>query len=289
MDTGMAYMPSTDDYYDAIHQATWTRRTAGFLAGTTLGVLFGGTIGAVAAFLPYVISTLGVAGASIAAASPPGAAAIALSAGLFAGISGLMGFAAVATVGADAGAIAAGLAEKEKREVAAQPIIEREPQEKAAEPVPSIFNWKVAAITVPLFAAFGAITALHPATASAVAALGFEGPTLAQPASAAAIAATSSVFGMFGSLIGFKFSYLTNKFSNFYMGIITGKSLSQEPEKEMGSPKTLLYRENGRAIEESSLSQVPEKPFASEKLRQSVQALLNKNDAPASRDVTLTR
>ncbi len=208
--------PSVDSYYDSIHRATWTRRTAGFIGGTALGGAIGAPIGAAAAFIPYAFGAAGIAGAAVVAA--PAMGAVITSAAMFAGVAGLMGFAAVGTVGADAGAMAAGLAEKEK--------LEGKTSTEAQSPAKpeKLFSWKVAAFTIPIFAAFGAVLALNPITAPAVvAAFGFAGGTTA------AIAASASVLGAFGAVVGFKMSYLTNKVSNFFCDLITEKCFEKKP------------------------------------------------------------
>jgi hypothetical protein len=276
----------TEDYYDKVHRASWAYRTASFIGCAMVGVAFGAVAGAIAAFLPCIMGALGIAGA--AAVAMPGLAAVAGSAALFAGVGGLMGFAAGGVVGASSGAVAAGLAEKEKREhqkdghsVSRQAPPVRPPEIKNAG-IPKLFSWKVALFTVPLVAGFGALLALNPATAPGVAMLGFQGATAAtatvaaQPASAAAIAASASMFGMLGAAFAFKFSYLTNVATNFSMKMISGKLLSAEPEKMAAiQPQEDIVKTNEAPISEPARET---RSFASDRIKFSLQTILDKSE-----------
>lgn len=273
-----------EDYYDKIHRSTWGRRTAGLIGGAVVGVTFGGIIGAVAAFLPYLFGLMGVAGAAAVAA--PGIAAVASTAAVFAGVVGLMGSAAMATVGADAAAVSAGMAEKDRRDNNAEQVIVKDP---APEKTPKLFNWKVAAVTVPMMAAFGALIALSPLSASTMATLGFQGATAAAPATTAAIAASSAVFGMFGTLFGLKMSYITNKASNAAHDFITGKTFGGAPAVAPAI-QVAAQPEQQPEVQIVNAPEAPGKSFASEKTRFSLQGIIEKTEERSTdKDVLITR
>lgn len=224
--------PATaDDYYDNIHRATWIRRSAGLLTGGTLGAAYGAAVGAVAAFLPYALGALGVAGAAPVAL--PGVLAVASGAALFASAGAFLGVTLCTDVGANAGSISAGLAEKENRERAATALAtDKAPASPAFTPPASkgLFNWRIAAVTTPLLTAFGALIAAnpHPATSSALAMMTGSAGGLSGPA---AIAASGAIFGMVGALLGMKNSVISNQMSNVYTKIITDNYFTRAPEK----------------------------------------------------------
>jgi len=227
-----------EDGYDQIHQKTWARRTAGLLGGATLGGIYGAIIGAAAAFIPYVFGAIGVAGA--ASVGLPLIGAVAASAGLFAVIGGGLGLAIGADVGANAGsnAITTSIELNRLGDGKAPVLAPREPSKP-----PALYVWKAAPVLIPLFAAVGALVATIPAFAPLVTTLGFKGAVAAtaiaaaQPATAAAIAASASVFGMLGALMPFKNSLFHNKLTNFYYDLISDKKWSEEaavqPLREM--------------------------------------------------------
>jgi len=230
--------PEKLDYYDKIHRATWVRRVAGTMTGATMGAMFGAVIGIVAAFLPYTLGALGVAGAT--AVAMPALLTVASTAALFAGAAAFIGIALASDVGANAGSIAAGLEEKEKREEAKglYKSQEQSPSQEAQKTndvpngngAPKYFSWKVASITAPLFDAFGALIAAnpHPAVSSALAMMT---GSVGGLGGVAAMVASAVVFGMFGACIGAKNAMFSNKISNFYSKLITDKFFVDAPEK----------------------------------------------------------
>jgi hypothetical protein len=96
------------------------------------------------------------------------------------------------------------------------------PMSATIAPKTKLFSWKVAAVTITLFAAFGAILAFTP-LAPAAALFGMHG--------AAAVIASAAMFGMFGSLLGVKNSLVTNKVNNFYFKLLTEQYFEKSPEK----------------------------------------------------------
>lgn len=194
------------NYYDQVHKASWGRRAAGLFAGATLGFGFGGAIGAIAAFLPWLLM-----GAAL-----PALGAIALSAAIYAGIGAFSGVVVGTAVGESAGAVAGGLAIREHQESLAnaqQPIIATQPTRDAGPSGPKYFSWRPAAFFGTICSAFGAITTAtgSPIVISAAATL-FGGVT-----GAALVPAAAIMFGLFGSLFGFKFGRFSNGLSNFHM------------------------------------------------------------------------
>jgi|GEM_PF-4565327 len=284
-----------EDYYDKIHRATWARRTAGLISGAIIGVVLGAAIGAIASFLPFVFGAMSIAGA--AAVAVPTLGAVASTAAVFAGVIGLMGTAAMATVGADAASISAGMAEKERRDhsarhggVATEAVI----KDPAPEKMPKMFNWKIAAVTVPLMAAFGALIALSPLTASTIAMVGFQGATATAPASAAAIAASSTVFAIFGTAFGMRMSYITNKISNFIHKIITGKIFEKEEPQTIAAQPQPQAEADITSAAETVLAQTQNEPakknFSSQKTQFSLQGIIEKTEERSSdKDVLVTR
>ena len=212
-----------EDYYDKVHRTTWARRVAATLAGGTLGMLFGGVFGAVGSFLPYVLTTAGIAGAS--AAALPAIGTIASAAALFSIIGSGIGITLNCDVSSNSASVASGLEEMEKRHkverlqdgAAIQETAPAKPDDvpmsATIAPKTKLFSWKVAAITVSLFAAFGAVLACTPLALPAATLFGLHGT--------AAVIASASMFGMFGSLLGVKNSLITNKTNNFYFKILT--------------------------------------------------------------------
>ena len=250
-----------EDYYDKIHQKAWARRTAGFMAGATLGGAHGAFIGVVAAFIPFLLG----------AAALPTLPAIAVSTAVFFGTGALMGIAGMAIVGADAGSVAGGLEEKERREKIAalsqgQPLPDA--PEKKTEENPKLYNWKVAVLTVPLFAAFGALLAMgNLAPPAALFSFAAQSP--------GAVAASAAVMGMFGNVIGFKNSYIGNQISNFYMKMNSGalfeaiREKVQEPTRVTNPIEPYITPE---LTQEESLG--ASKSFSAEAKHFALQALL---------------
>ncbi len=236
------------DTYDITHRVTWARRTAGMLGAGTLGAVYGAAVGAVAAFLPAIFGQLGVEGAS-AATGFPAISAIASSASLFAGVVSVIGMTLGADVGANAASASTALTAQEARKTGRVVSEVQKDQEILEGKKPQLYTWKAAAILVPLFAAFGALIALNPVTASATAALGFQGATATAGASHAAIAATSAVFGMFGGFMAFSNSAFTNTLSNFYMKVFNGTAFDKAPEQPMPL---------AAAVQQEKVNEVPE-------------------------------
>ncbi|MEJ0010606.1 MAG: hypothetical protein WDN72_09005 [Alphaproteobacteria bacterium] len=214
-----------DDYYDKVHRSTWTRRTAGFLGGATMGVVYGGIIGAIGAYLPHVLGMLGVAGAT--AVGLPALTVVATAAATCALVGVAFGMVILPDVAANSASISAGLEEFEKRHKTERmldgglvtdkmtPVTKGdEPTSARIAPHTKLFSWKVAAVTVPLFAAFGIMVAL--AGIAPVAALA----GLAAHSTASVVAA-GAMFGMFGSLMAIKNSLISNKITNFYFKVLT--------------------------------------------------------------------
>lgn len=246
---------SVEDNYDKIHRATWARRTTGLFAGGLLGGVYGTVVGLAASFLPYALSTLGVPGAEGAAL--PGLGTVASTTALFAGVAAVLAMPLGADVGANAGSIAAALAEKEKRaglektkEAAGAPEKEAPPT-RAGGKQSSLYVPYGALITVPLFAAFGAVIALSPLTASTIASLGL------QAQSAAAVAASAATFGLFGALMPFKNSMFTNKMSNYFMDVFMEK---RKPFTLVEEKAQTVQPEAARA--EGLLNEPPARRFA---------------------------
>lgn len=290
-----------DDYYDKIHRASWLRRCCGILAGGTLGAAYGGIIGSIAAFIPSAVTALGLAGATAAsAAALPELGAIGLSAAILAGIGSLIGIAAVSIVGADAGAVAAGLTEKEKREKldklkdsgSLDPAAIPEVQiNKTQDKTPKPFRWNSAIVTVPLFAAFGALISFTPAMAPMLAATPF---SLAA-GSNAAVAASAGIMGMFGMVFATPQSYVTNKVANFYYKVQTGQLFAgkkdQGPYAEI-SAQPPVQPEVSNAPELAAVSEPSQgiRRFSSETMRFSMQGLLEKTEGlTADTDVIVGR
>lgn len=250
-----------DDYYNKIHRHTWIRRTAGLLTGATLGGAYGAMIGAVAAYLPAGLAALGVAG--VTAAALPTLAVVATTAALFAGITAIIGIALTADVSANSASIAAGLEEKEKRENGSG----ISPEKVKDSPLSQLYVPRVAMVTIPLFAAFGAVIGLSPLTASAaVGALGITG------GSAAAVAASSLIFAMGGAFMGFKNSQISNQLSNFYYKAVTDQLFNPAQQKETAAPE--IKRNLPDTVAEDTLSE--EKSFAGDKKPFSAKNILEK-------------
>jgi hypothetical protein len=274
-----------EDYYDKIHGKTWGRRTSGFIAGATLFGGFGMVGGAIAAFLPYALGAAGIAGAAAVAA--PGALVIASNAALFGGAAAWLGMTIGADVGSNAGSVAAGLEEKEKREKSGQPAVAQSQAATTAKP-PRLFNWKVGLVMGLMFAAFGALIALNPITASTVALMGFAA------ASPAASVASASVLGMFGATMGVNFPYLSNKISNYYSRLLKGKTFEKTTDSEAAASLPLQP-----AVQQAPELQAPAaaqdaqvketRSFASDKMRFSLNGILEKTEERATQEITTTR
>lgn len=278
-----------DDYYDKVHQTSWARRTAGFMAGTTLGAAYGAVIGAVASFFPAILGALGVAGAAAVAA--PTLAAVATSALLMAGVGGLMGFAAVATVGSDAAAISAGLAEKEKREkldqmknagtvgASVQADVKLKTNEDTNTPPP--FKWRVGVITIPAATAFGAIIGMNPVTAPAIISASGLGTLGLAAGSAAAVGASAGILGLFGVMLAMPNAYYTNKVSNFYYKVLQGKFFGGDKIEEAKAAPVLDQPQNEIVAApdlQISNEQAPAKRFTTHKTSFSFQGMVEKTE-----------
>jgi len=237
---GNGYYANIDDYYDKIHRTTWARRSAGVMAGATMGTMYGTIIGIVAAYLPLLLSNWGVAGIAATIAAPS-LTAIGTSIAVFAAAASFLGIVFSSEVASHAASTAAGLEEKEKREKIERQkdgILTGHQAQHASDSDkgPPLFSWKVALVTIPLFAAFGALIAFHPETSAwvlekAVFPTLIQGQKLIQSATPAAIATSSIIFGMFGGAFAMKNSWISNKLNNFYYKVLS-ETLFKSPEKE---------------------------------------------------------
>jgi predicted PurR-regulated permease PerM len=275
-----------EDFYDKVHRKTWVRRVAGFMGGATLFAAIGAVGGVVAAFMPYAFGALGIAGA--AAVGLPTVAAVLSSVALFAAATGLLGMAIGADVGSNAGSVAAGLNEKEKREIAnGNSPLKEQGKEKDQKPTPA-FNWKVGAVSAGLFAAFGALMAFNPITAAVVVgAVGFPA------ASTAAVTASATLMGMFGATIGMPFGKYSNQLSNYYSDLITGKMFEENAlQNNIASPQASIAQMPERLADEPSINnqQREPKPFAANMQKFSVQNIIEKNaENTADKNVLIQR
>ncbi len=231
-------------------------------------------IGAISAFIPVALSGLGVIAAGVAL---PTFGAVAAAAGILAGVAGLMGFAAVATVGSDSGAVSAGFTEKERREkvaaLEAQGLSAKDAELRitaSEDHKPKPFRWQTLLVTLPTFAAFGAILGMNPVTAPIlVGHMGFAAGT------SAGIGASAGVMSMFGAIIGIPNAYITNKMTDFYYKVITGKS----PEKKIETPVMAHVQEKPvEAALAPEIEQAQGKSFSAEKTRFSLQGIIEKTD-----------
>ena len=301
------HMIEVDDYYDKVHQSTWTRRSAAIMAGVTLGGSYGAVIGAIAAFVPTALTMIPVLGITAAMVPPVTVAAVAASAAIFAGIAGLIGLAAVSIVGGEAASVSSGLTEKEKREKTGllkengllDPSANIEVKVKeGADKWPVPFKLRVAMFTVPLFAAFGAILAISPITAptvigaSGLGTLGLAvgekaleaGGASAIAASTAAVATASAIiFGMWGVVFATPQSYYTNKLTNFYTKVLKDKLFDDKDISAEVNSMVAAYEGKAQSAEMSSPSSHHSKQFPAEKPQFSFQRLLeNEKHAPDS-------
>jgi hypothetical protein len=195
---------------------------------------YGAAAGLVAAFLPCTLATLGIAGAAAGLPTVLGVIGTILS---FAGVGSILGMAINTDVSANAGSIAAGVEEIKKGKAHQKAANNIAPQNNA-KPNHKYFNWKVAAVTVTLGLALGALFAFTPTMAAVVAglignagALQVGGSTAAVLANPAIIFASAAVFGMFGSLLAVKNSVVSNRLNNFYTKLLIGKLFDKAPEK----------------------------------------------------------
>jgi len=288
-----------EDYYDKIHRATWARRVSGALAGATLGIVAGALIGAVAAFIPPLLVAIGVAGTA-GVVLPTLATAVASSAAMCAGAGAFVGILMNTDVGSNAASVAAGLEEREKRDKRAkiqEACLDKDGNalkvavdHTLADPninkPAKLFSWKVAAITGALGVVFGVVVALNPVAASVAALLSFKAGTVAGAISSGA------VFGMFGSLIGIKNSYITNKVNNFYFKIITEQYFQKGPAQEVAKqPEVALSQssalEQDRAIAESIIHESDAKSFAERQKSFSISNIISGVDKDS--ETVLTR
>lgn len=293
---GNGYYLNIEGYYDQIHRTTWARRVAGVLAGTTLGALYGAAIGVLATFVPYVLHALGVPGAENVNVSALTPSAVGSSAALFSAVTAGIGMTFAADVAVTSASSAVGMEEKEKREklqelrtgipekvckdCAEESAIARKElkQDEDGSKGPPLFSWKVAAVTVPLFAAFGALIGLNAYTAAAVFNSAFT--DLASGVSAASVAGSAVVFGMFGTIVGIKNSLLTNKLTNFYYDVVTERLFNKGPQQDaVALPHQAISTTRESAPERIVSEPVREgKPFAAKHTSFSLQALLDKTE-----------
>lgn len=280
-----SYYINVGDYYDKLHHTTWARRTAGMLAGATLGGGYGLVIGTMAAFLPYAFSAVGLAAAGIAA---PALGTVLASAALFAVVTAFIGMAVTTDVSTNAASSAAGMEEKEKREHfqhlqdgTPSPEYQKalEEDEKRHIKRPPFFNWKIPAVTVPLFAAFGALMGVNSFTAATVVKEAF--PALAADATASIIA-SATMFGMFGTLLGFRNSDISNKLCNFYFKLVTSQLFDKEAKAEKVPEKNTARSEELASGNEPSR----ETKFATDKMRFSLQGLIEKTEERPNPGIT---
>lgn len=181
---------------------------------------FGALGGAIVSFLPAVLSAAGVEG--VASAALPSVSAVLGNAALLGGAAAWLGVGIGADVGANAGAVNAGLDEQRAagREGASPaPSVDRTP--------PKMFNMKAALTFGALFAVFGALVAMSTFTAPAVTLLGFAA------GSKAASLACAAVLGLFGCTMGINFPVVSNKLANGYARMLKGNSPHAESEPSM--------------------------------------------------------
>lgn len=280
------YYANIDDYYDKIHRTTWIRRSAGTMTGATMGVMYGAVIGTIAAFLPYALSAMGVAGAAAGVAAPS-FAAIGSSIALFSAAAGLLGMVFASEVATHTASTAAGLEEKEKREKLEKQVdgvvASRAPASVSGKE-PPLFNWKISLVTTPLFAAFGALLALNPHTSALVLEKAVF-PNLIDTGSTAAIATSTIIFGMFGSVFACKNSLISNKLTNFYYKALSDQLFTRSPEK---SPVVVPEKTQEIASQGQELAMEPSngKSFAASRVRFSLQGLIEKNEKPEPTIIT---
>lgn len=214
---------TTEEIYETMHKKTWSRRTAGFLGAATLIGAAGFIGGALASCLPAALNGLGIAGAE--GAVLPGIGAVLGNAAIFGAAAGWLGVTIGADVGANAGAATATVEEINRMQVqnGGKPL-KLEPQKKPG----SLINWKVSLITGALLAVFGAMAAMAPFTAPAVALLGITGGA----GSTAAVVAGATITGAFGLLLGMNFPHLSHKLSEGYHKLLKGKLTDKDPAPE---------------------------------------------------------
>lgn len=256
------------DYFDTVHRKTWMRRTASFMAGTTLGIISGAAIGLVAAFVPSLLVGVGIAEA--AAALTP--LIVAQSVAAFAAVGALMGFAALAAEGSDAAAVSSAFEEKERRDreagVAVSPGVQKE------QTAPAIFNWKAAAITVPAAAGVGALLAvggigLGPAT------MGFAA------SSPAGVVASAASFGMFGSLLAQPYAHYLGKLTKFYSKVLEGKAFSGDEPAQEASKSSEVVQNQAVALAPQQQPDAPKRRFTTEKTSFTFQGMVEKTEEHA--------
>ena len=273
-----------EDYYDKVHQSTWARRSAGIMAGATLGVGYGAAIGAIAAYIPSLLQAIGIIAAAVTLPAIT-VTTVATSAAMFAGIAGLLAIAAVATVGGDSASVASGMAEKEKREKTGElkenGLLHPEANtslhlKETKEKWPAPFKWRTALFTVPLFAAFGALIAMNPITAPTVVTGTGLGTLGLVAGNAAATTASAAIFGMWGAVFATPQSFYTNKMTNFYLKVLKDKLFAPEDVVSSGTtphtrPEIALSPELNGVAENT-------KHFASEKTHFSFQGMVDKSE-----------
>ncbi len=270
----------SDQLYETLHKKTWSRRTAGFLAGATVLGGFGMAGGVIASFLPPLLGALGVSGA--ASVALPSAIAVASNAALFGGAAAWLGMAIGADVGANAGVAQATIEEKEKRE--GKSPAAAEPTQAAPAKKSPLLNWKVSLAAAAIFATFGALIAINPITAVGVAMLGFKA------GSAAAIIGSATVLGLFGTTMGVNFPHLTSKLAQSYGKLLKGHYFEKEnapaPEPALAAPAPEKPAPALNA--EPNMSETQTRSFATRETRFSLTNILEKNETPAT-DAVLTR
>lgn len=196
---------NSNPHYDSTHRFTWLMRTASMLGAATLGVIEGAAAGLLLSFVPPLLQALNVPGAGAATLSVLPTMAI------FAGVGAFLGATLGAGVGENAASVAAGLKQQERAEgrtPAAQP-----PVPETVPSKPQFFSWKVAAFTVPLTAAFGALISFAPPVSGAATLwLGLSGP--------AATVASAAAMGTLGLALGIKNAMLSNHMANIYADLL---------------------------------------------------------------------
>ncbi len=269
----MATSQNTDNSYDRIHKKTWSKRTAGFLAGATMFGAFGAVGGIIASVLPAALFSMAVPGATEAAI--PAIGAILGNAAIFGGAAAWLGIGIGADVGANAGAVNAGIEE--------QSIRKGHNAGKGEQPAkpPKMLNWKTSLVMGVLFAAFGAIAAMSPITAPAIALMGFKAGTIA------ASVAGAAVIGMLGTTMGVNFAHISNKLSNGYTKILNGSAFEKSPAPELTAAPAIAAQKPTHAHAPEQEQEKPTRSFAAQKANY-LSNIIEKTDDRTT-EVVLTR
>ncbi len=218
-------LPRVDSYYDRVHQAAWTGRTAGLWAGAMVGSAYGALVGAGLALLPALV--LGSAAPSLVA--------VATTASIIAGAGAMLGIAIFTDVGVTAAAVAAGFEERERREKL-EMLRTRDP--KLAAIAESIINPSQDTIDRPLSLQETFLRYVNPkvmgvgmllggltgALFSANVSSSFVNllPSALQNTALIPLACTAT-FGLMGSVFGVRMSYVSNRVANLAHSVLTGR------------------------------------------------------------------